>query len=387
MLFVRAGLFEHGAKPKPCGGRGRWDLLRLARSSAAGQGVLVLLNGLEPLHGLQSLEHGVAMQVIDLVLQAHAEQVARGLVANQVGIQVVRLDDDMIGTLDLAANAGDRQAALTKRNQMVALLNNDRVDEHVRVVIVLVAVVAVDGDELDELADLRSSQAAAAVLEHHLLHLLGKCLDRRSDLFDDGALLAQTRVGRQYDSVGFHGHPFGLLHQIIGVDVNAHAHAAHGARLLEAGVDIIRDMVPHGRLHKQMEAVTVLGSLDYTRSRAQHLRHRAPRPQKVGRGGVPAVLEELCDVPDVVLRVVSVRRPNQDVDQANKRRVQRVAALVQVVVGKDRTVVLSDGANDRVLGQIRLDDDLAGAIAATGTARNLLQQVVGALPRSKIGQL
>ena len=52
------------------------NLLRLARSSAAGQGVLVLLDGLDPLHGLESLEHGIAVQVIDLVLQAHAEQVA-----------------------------------------------------------------------------------------------------------------------------------------------------------------------------------------------------------------------------------------------------------------------------------------------------------------------
>ena len=85
--------------------RGRWDLLRLARSSAAGQGVLVLLDGLDTLHRLESLKHGVAVQVIDLVLQAHAEQVARSLVANQVCVQVVRLDDDMVGTLDLAANA------------------------------------------------------------------------------------------------------------------------------------------------------------------------------------------------------------------------------------------------------------------------------------------
>ena len=88
------------------------NLFGLARSSAAGQGVLVFLDGLEPLHGLQSLEHGVAVQVIDLVLQAHAEQVARGLVANQVGIQVIRLDDDMVGTLDLAANARDGKTAL-----------------------------------------------------------------------------------------------------------------------------------------------------------------------------------------------------------------------------------------------------------------------------------
>ena len=204
------------------------------------------------------------MQVIDLVLQAHAEQVARGLVANQVGVQVIRLDDDMVGTLDLTANAGDGKAALAKRNKMVALLNNDRVDEHVGIIVILVAVVAVDGDKLDELANLRGSQPAAAVLEHHLLHLLGKRLDRRRNLLDDGALLTQTRVGRQYDSVGFHGHPFGLLHQIIGVDINAHAHAAHGAHLFEASVDIIRDMVPHGRLHKQVEAITVLGSLDYT---------------------------------------------------------------------------------------------------------------------------
>ena len=101
---------------------------------------------------------------------------------------------------------------------------------------------------------------------------------------------------------------------------------------------------------------------------------------------MPAALKKLCDTSDVVLRVVSVRRPHQDVDQANKRRVQRVAALIQVVVGKDRTIVLSDGANDRILGQVGLDDNLAGAIAAAGTACNLLQQIVGALPRSKIGQ-
>lgn len=80
---------------------------------------------------------------------------------------------------------------------------------------------------------------------------------------------------------------------------------------------------------------------------------------------MPAALKKLCNAPDVVLRVVSVRRPHQDVDQANKRRVQRVAALVQVVVGKDRTVVLSDGANYRVIGQVGLDDDLAGAITTT----------------------
>ena len=176
--------------------RGRTNLLRLTRSSAAGQGVLVLLDCLDPLHRLQSLEHSVAMQVIDLVLQAHAEQVARSLVANQVCVQVVRLDDDMVGTLDLAANARDGQAALAKRHQMVALLHDHGVDEHVRVIVVLVGVVAVDGDELNEFADLRGSQTAAAVLEHHLLHLLGKRLDRRGNLLDDGALLAQTRVGR-----------------------------------------------------------------------------------------------------------------------------------------------------------------------------------------------
>ena len=49
--------------------------------------------------------------------------------------------------------------------------------------------------------------------------------------------------------------------------------------------------------------------------------------------------------------------------------------------------MLSDGANDRVLGQVGLDDNLTGAISASGTARDLLQQIVGALPRSKIGQL
>ena len=49
--------------------------------------------------------------------------------------------------------------------------------------------------------------------------------------------------------------------------------------------------------------------------------------------------------------------------------------------------MLSDGANDRILGQVGLDDDLAGTIAATGTARDLLQQIVGALPCSKIGHL
>ena len=102
---------------------------------------------------------------------------------------------------------------------------------------------------------------------------------------------------------------------------------------------------------------------------------------------MPAALKKLCNAPNVVLRVVSVRRPHQDVDQANKRREQRVAALVQIVVGKDRTVVLGDGANNRVLGQIGLDDDLARAITATGTAGDLLQQIVGALPCAEVRQL
>lgn len=43
--------------------------------------------------------------------------------------------------------------------------------------------------------------------------------------------------------------------------------------------------------------------------------------------------------------------------------------------------MLGNGANDRVLGQIGLDDDLAGAIAAAGAPRHLLQQIVGTLPR------
>ena len=49
--------------------------------------------------------------------------------------------------------------------------------------------------------------------------------------------------------------------------------------------------------------------------------------------------------------------------------------------------MLGDGADDRVLGQIGLDDDLAGTITATSTASYLLEQVVGTLPRAKIGQL
>ena len=49
--------------------------------------------------------------------------------------------------------------------------------------------------------------------------------------------------------------------------------------------------------------------------------------------------------------------------------------------------MLGNGANDRVLGQIGLDNDLARAIAAPGTAGDLLQQIVSALPRSKIGKL
>ena len=88
---------------------------------------------------------------------------------------------------------------------------------------------------------------------------------------------------------------------------------------------------------------------------------------------MPATLEELCDAPDIVLRVIRVRRPHQNVNQAHKRRIQRFATLVQVVVGKDRAIMLGNGANDRILGQIGLDNDLARAIAAPGTAGDLLQ--------------
>ena len=71
-------MFEHDDMCGPHPRDRTINLFRLARSSAAGQGVLVLLDCLDPLHRLQSLKHGVAVQVIDLVLKAHAEQVARG---------------------------------------------------------------------------------------------------------------------------------------------------------------------------------------------------------------------------------------------------------------------------------------------------------------------
>ena len=87
---------------------------------------------------------------------------------------------------------------------------------------------------------------------------------------------------------------------------------------------------------------------------------------------MPATLEELCNATDIILCIIRVRRPHQNVDQTHEGRIQRVTTLVQVVVGKDRTVVLGNGANDRILGQIGLDDDLARAVTATGTTGDLL---------------
>ena len=158
--------------------------------AAAFSSAQLALAGIKSLVPFDQMAHVMLLSLIHI----YAEQVARGLVANQVGIQIVCLDDNVVRALDLAADARNGKAALAKGHQMVTLLNNDGIDKHVRVVVVLVAVVAVDGDELNELADLWGSQAAAAVLEHHLLHLLGKRLDRRGDLLDDGALLALSLI-------------------------------------------------------------------------------------------------------------------------------------------------------------------------------------------------
>ena len=114
----------------------------------------------------------------------------------------------MIGTANLAIDARDGQAALVVGHEVVGLLHDHRVDEDVGVVILLGGVLGVHDGELDGLAHLRGGQATAAVLEHLDLHALNQGAKVGIDLLDLGALLAQTRVRRQNDTVDLHGLPF-----------------------------------------------------------------------------------------------------------------------------------------------------------------------------------
>ncbi len=119
--------------------RGRWGrfrLLRFAGLGSAAQCLLVLAHGMHALGRLESLEHGDAVQVVDFVLQAHAEHAALGLVAHKVRIKVVRLHHHAVGALDLAAHTGNGQASFREGHKVVGLLDDNGIDEDDRIVMV-----------------------------------------------------------------------------------------------------------------------------------------------------------------------------------------------------------------------------------------------------------
>ena len=109
----------------------------------------------------------LAVQVVDLVLDAHGQQ-AIGLQREGLAIQTQRRDGDGVGALDLVVDAGDGQAPFLVALQRVAGPGDLGVDEDLQLVMGL-------GDIDDHHAlvhvDLRGRQPDAGRRVHGLGHV------------------------------------------------------------------------------------------------------------------------------------------------------------------------------------------------------------------------
>ena len=84
----------------------------------------------------QVLGEELAVQVVDLVLDAHGQQ-AIGLQREGLAIQTQRRDGDGVGALDLVVDAGDGQAPFLVALQRVAGPGDLGVDEDLQLVMVI----------------------------------------------------------------------------------------------------------------------------------------------------------------------------------------------------------------------------------------------------------
>ena len=147
--------------------------------------------------------------MVDLVLEAHGQKIALGLVLHEVAVEVRGVDDDVARALDVNGDARERQAALGERAHRTVCLHNLGVDEHVGVLAAaLVGVVAVHDHHADHLADLGRRKAAAIGLVHIFEHALGELADVGVDLLHGLADLRQAWVrSKQNVLLGAHGSP------------------------------------------------------------------------------------------------------------------------------------------------------------------------------------
>jgi hypothetical protein len=137
----------------------------------------------------QVIDEDDAVQVVDLVLNAHRQQ-AIGFHRPLLAVEVEVFDGDPLGTLDLVVDAGHRQAAFFADLLTAAFLQG-RIDEGEKIVLLFRHV-----DDHDALASTWSPPADARRFVHGFGHVGDQFSNAGIDLGDGLRDLFQARIGK-----------------------------------------------------------------------------------------------------------------------------------------------------------------------------------------------
>src|SRR5687767_14681033 len=179
-------------------------LRRLERRAADEAGILVLLQlplreRRGALQDAQVVEEQLAVEVVDLVLQAAREQLGR-LDLVRVAVEVHRAHDDVLWPLDVRIDVGDREAAFLRLG-LARRLEDLGIDDDERL--------SLDVDHREALgtADLRRRQPDPARVVHRLEHVGHERAQVFRDLPHGHGALPQDRVAEDADVEDAHGLP------------------------------------------------------------------------------------------------------------------------------------------------------------------------------------
>src|SRR5688572_21044290 len=157
----------------------------------AGAQLLPLLERRAPLEQPEIVDEQLAVQVIDLVLEAARQQLGR-VELDRFPLAVLRLDDDAHRALDVGVDVGNRQATLFAPLRSLAM-HDLRIDDDVSR--------AIDVHDRDALRapHLRRGEPDSLGGVHRLEHVVHELLKVRPDIGDGTRVLSEDRSAEHVD--------------------------------------------------------------------------------------------------------------------------------------------------------------------------------------------
>src|ERR1035437_899991 len=149
-----------------------------------------------PLEEAQVIDEQLAVQVVDLVLKAHAQQLSTHNL-ERLALAIERLDHDARRARDVAVQLGDREAAFFPLDGPRAL-DDLRIDEHEPLA------VHVHHREPLRAAHLRGGEAHAVRGGHRFEHVVDELLQFGREGVDRAGLLAEDRIAEDADREDAH---------------------------------------------------------------------------------------------------------------------------------------------------------------------------------------